>query len=272
MPHTKNKHECTMNGLNEWFKAKFEKLGWMVLAKEHGCDIKVSAYLQSISHLKDCLKDKIESVHDLDRKDDFTIMLRKTEILITAANNILNSRLGSSSKHKKHQKKSGDYDATFYGLHKWETAMFEKLGWMVLAKNEGNNLKIKSYMYSIHCLKNKLMKKIDEVHDKDRKDDLKILHEQICILWKAAAKLLGSQGSFSSHGHSDEAKSSMKMIMDKDGIKHLSHQSSHSQKKHKKQRHTRKDLNPENKKTKKSKKSKKTKRTKSSGSVFGGLF
>lgn len=262
MPHTKNKHECTMNGLNEWFKAKFEKLGWMVLAKEHGCDIKIKSYLQSISHLKECLKDKIESVHDLDRKDDFKIMLKKTEILNIAAHKILDSKLESSSKSNKHQQKTGEYDATFYGLHKWETAMFEKLGWMVLAKNEGNSLKIKAYMYSIICLKNKLMKKMQEVHEKDHKDDLKILHDDVCILWKASVKLLGkpegSHGSHSNHSmvvDSDEAQPGMKMVMDKDG-------------------NTQKDRFPikKSKKTMKSKKTKKTKRTKRSGSVFGGLF
>ena len=44
-------HKCTMRGLQYWFEAKFEKLGWMVLSKEHGNKLKVSSYLQSISHL-----------------------------------------------------------------------------------------------------------------------------------------------------------------------------------------------------------------------------
>ena len=278
MPHHKSKHECTIHGLHEWFEAKFEKLGWMAIAKEHGHDITVSSYLQSISHLKDCLKDKIESVHDVDRKDDLKIMLKHIEILIIAAHKLLDSSLISSSKHKKHYNDEKN-DATFYGLHKWETALFEKLGWMVLAKNEGNNIKIKAYMYSIYYLKSMLMKKMGEVQEKDRKDDLKILYDQAFILWRAAARLLGKpEGASSMHGmsgmhgivHSNEAKHGMVMKMDKKGKKHLSLQSSKSAMNHNKPRHTRKDMSST--KSNKSKKNKKTKKSNTNGSIFGGLF
>ena len=53
----------------------------MALAKAYGHDLKVRAYLQSISHLKECLKDKISSVHEVDRKNDLKIMLDHNEIL-----------------------------------------------------------------------------------------------------------------------------------------------------------------------------------------------
>ena len=39
MVHDKSKHECTMNGLNHWFEAKFEKLGWMAIANEYGIPV-----------------------------------------------------------------------------------------------------------------------------------------------------------------------------------------------------------------------------------------
>ena len=204
MSNHKNSHKCTMHGLQHWFECKFEKLGWMALAKEHGNSLKVRAYLQSISHLKDCIKDKIASVHDEDRKDDLKIMLEHTETLSTAAHKLLDSDLSECyKKNNKHTMKDG-YEATFYGLHKWEAKMFEKLGWMVLSKNENNSLKIKSYFHSIHLLKSSLKKKIDTVEEKDRNDDLKILYDDVCILWCAASKILckpegmGSMGSMKS--------------------------------------------------------------------------
>jgi len=83
--------------------------------------------------------------------------------------------------------------------------MFEKLGWMVLSKHEGNSLKIKAYMESIHRLKGMIMKKMVQVEEKDRKDDLKILYDDICILYRAATKLLGKPDGMS--GKPDELDS-----------------------------------------------------------------
>ena len=279
MVHDKNTHECTMNCLNHLFQCKFEKLGWMAIANEYGYDIKVASYLQSISHLKESIKSKINTVHDLDRKDDLKIMLNHTETLITAAHKLLDSKKTSPIKAIYHR--TEQHDATFYGLHNWETKMFEKLGWMVLAKNEGNNLKIKAYMDCIHRLKSMLIKKMDQVQEKDRKDDLEILYGDTCILWRAAVFLLGKSDysmntvhrKNSKHMvvHSDEAASGMVGKMDSRGNKHLSRQSSHSRRKHNKQRHTRKDRDAlKNKKKKITKKS--TKKSKNSDTIFGSLF
>jgi len=262
MSYSKNKHQCTMNGLNHWFEYKFEKLGWMALAKEHGNNLKVRAYLQSISHLKECLRDKIESAHDLDRKDDLKIMLDHTETLSKAAHKLLDSKLDKCSNKKKHSMDEAQ-EATFYWLHKWEATMYERLGWMVLSKNEGNSLKIKSYFHSIHLLKDSLHKKINDVQEKDRKDDLKILYDDACILWRAACKILGKPESMDSgmksgmksgmdSVHSDEAPHGMVVRMNSKGHKHLSRQSSSKAKRQKKQ--------------------KKTKKTKKSKSILSGLF
>ena len=276
MSYSKNKHQCTMNGLNHWFEYKFEKLGWMALAKEHGNNLKVRAYLQSISHLKECLADKIASVHDLDRKDDLKIMLDHTETLSKAAHKLLDSKLDKCSNKKKHSMDEAQ-EATFYWLHKWEATMYERLGWMVLSKNEGNSLKIKSYFHSIHLLKDSLYKKINDVQEKDRKDDLKILYDDACILWRAACKILGKpesmdsgMGSMSMKSgmdsvHSDEAPHGMVVRMNSKGHKHLSRQSSSKAKRHNKHRHTRYDRDA-------SKKQKKTKKYKKSKSILSGLF
>lgn len=81
------------------------------------------------------------------------------------------------------------YNATYHGLHKWYVAMFEKLGWMVLAKCKGGmELKIAAYKESIQHLKRELECKLDAVSEHDRKLDLKIMHENVCVLADHAAK------------------------------------------------------------------------------------
>jgi hypothetical protein len=44
------------------------------------------------------------------------------------------------------------YDTTYYGLNCWSKSLFEKLGWMVLAKKEKDKNNIKCYIESIEYL------------------------------------------------------------------------------------------------------------------------
>lgn len=74
------------------------------------------------------------------------------------------------------------YPATFHGLHKWHNAMFEKLGWMVLAKKHGHNDKIVTYKNELKHLAEKIECKWNTISEKDRKDDLKILLDNVNIL------------------------------------------------------------------------------------------
>jgi hypothetical protein len=80
---------------------------------------------------------------------------------------------------------SGHYeccDATFHGIHHWFKAMFEELGWMILAKERGMMDKVMTYKNSVNRLRMAIEKKLKNTRDVDRKDDLKIMHENVCIL------------------------------------------------------------------------------------------
>jgi hypothetical protein len=79
----KCKYQATYTGLNLWFKAEFEKLGWMVLAKEKGMHEKVRSYVHGVQRLHDLLECKIQETMDKDRLDDLTIMLQDVKVLLT---------------------------------------------------------------------------------------------------------------------------------------------------------------------------------------------
>lgn len=78
----KCKYQSTYTDLHFWFKSEFEKLGWMVLAKEKGMHEKVRAYVHGVHRLHDHLECKIQETMDKDRLDDLTIMLQDVKVLL----------------------------------------------------------------------------------------------------------------------------------------------------------------------------------------------
>ena len=78
----KCKYQATYTWLNLWFKSEFEKLGWMVLAKEKGMHEKVRTYVHGVQRLHDLLECKIQETMDKDRLDDLTIMLQDVKLLL----------------------------------------------------------------------------------------------------------------------------------------------------------------------------------------------
>ena len=75
--------DATMNGLHNWYKEMFEKLGWMVLAHSRGMTDKIQTYLNSLQRLHTALEQKIAKMHDADNKEDLIIMLKNVEELIS---------------------------------------------------------------------------------------------------------------------------------------------------------------------------------------------
>ena len=74
--------EATHNGLQEWYKMKFEKLGWMILAKENGINEKIFEYKNSLNRLEKAIEHKLKyHTKDIDRKDDLKIMLHDVVVL-----------------------------------------------------------------------------------------------------------------------------------------------------------------------------------------------
>ena len=85
--------------------------------------------------------------------------------------------------HKKNWKEECCCEHTFCGLSHWHKAMFEKLGWMILAKKMGYHDKIETYRNSIRRLKEAIVHKLKHhTQDHDRKEDLKIMWGHVCEL------------------------------------------------------------------------------------------
>jgi len=96
--------------------------------------------------------------------------------------------------HNKHSgtiRKKFCCEATFHGLHKWYEMEFEKLGWMVLAKSRGLKDKTDEYIMSLHRLRSSLQHKMTHIKEKDHKDDLEIMCNNVDILIDHAKRDFG---------------------------------------------------------------------------------
>jgi archaellum component FlaC len=65
--------------------------------------------------------------------------------------------------------------ATMHGLIKWHTHIFEKLGWMVLAKAKGYGYKVSDYKKGINHLIETIKHVKSEYENHNRKHDLNVL-------------------------------------------------------------------------------------------------
>ena len=71
----------TFNGLHEWYCAKFEKLGWMVLAKAKGNTSKITEYKKGIEHLLKSIEHVVQEYVDTDKQHDLMVLHMNTKCL-----------------------------------------------------------------------------------------------------------------------------------------------------------------------------------------------
>lgn len=67
------------------------------------------------------------------------------------------------------------YAGTMKGVHGWYCSMYEKLGWMILAKAKGNDYKVDAYKQSVENLIKTIKHLMSEYKDHNRKHDLKVI-------------------------------------------------------------------------------------------------
>jgi hypothetical protein len=67
-------HANTFNGLHNWYNAKFEKLGWMVLAKAKGDYSKVATYKKGLKHLLTSIEHVMNEYVDIDKQHDLQVL------------------------------------------------------------------------------------------------------------------------------------------------------------------------------------------------------
>jgi hypothetical protein len=76
------------------------------------------------------------------------------------------------------------------GLVGWHKAMFEKLGWMLLAKAKGMNEKVRAYKTGVSDLVKSLEHVMKEYEDQNRKHDLNVMLMQARLLKKNVDRML----------------------------------------------------------------------------------
>ena len=79
---------------------------------------------------------------------------------------------------------------TFCGVSEWHKSMFEKFGWMLLAKEKGYGFKVVAYKKAIDHLLMTIKHLMGEYEENDRKHDLAVLLMNVECLKANAAKML----------------------------------------------------------------------------------
>jgi hypothetical protein len=93
-------------------------------------------------------------------------------------------------RHYHHEMEPSEHTtlATYHDLHIWNKHLFERLGWMVLAKEMGYKDKIQAYKTEIKRYKHALKVAQEELKEQDHQRDMHLLEEKIEILEKHVKK------------------------------------------------------------------------------------
>ena len=75
-------------------------------------------------------------------------------------------------------------------LVKWHKSVFSSVGWIILAKDNEMNYKVKLYRENIQDLKEKIEIKIVSTKDQNILVDLKVMLEQVTLLIKTLDNIL----------------------------------------------------------------------------------
>ena len=76
----------------------------------------------------------------------------------------------------------GEHIISIHDLQCWYTHEFEKLGWMILAYEYGENDKLHCYKQSLEHLKDHIERRMKKCVDRECKTDLSIMHENVSVL------------------------------------------------------------------------------------------
>ena len=95
-----------------------------------------------------------------------------------------------AGKTRKSSKHLPMYMATMAHINHWHNSMFEKLGWMTLAKAKGYDYKISAYKKSVDNLHKTILHVMKEYQDPDRLHDLNVLRLDVECLQGTIKKLL----------------------------------------------------------------------------------
>ena len=79
-------------------------------------------------------------------------------------------------------------DVTVPGLYQWYKSLFERFGWMMLAKHHGMTYKLDTYKKELTLLCDSICERLKNIHDEDHRDDLRIMQKNVEILIKYAKK------------------------------------------------------------------------------------
>lgn len=76
----------TMFGVNRWFRAMYEKLGWMVLAKAKGLTHKVVEYKRNLARLVRMIEQLMSEYMNMNRIHDLKVLHIEARTLLAYVN------------------------------------------------------------------------------------------------------------------------------------------------------------------------------------------